>query len=137
MTDLLDITDDSDPLNITKGNPGLKPSFTNELRFFYNTYIQSHQRAIMTFVNYSNTRNSISDKVTYDETTGGRTTQPENINGDWNAMGAFMFNTAIDTTGYFNINMFTNVNYNNYVGYLSLDNKSSSVKEYHPFNDFR
>jgi hypothetical protein len=128
MTDLLDITDDSDPLNITKGNPGLKPSFTNELRFFYNTYIQSHQRAIMTFVNYSNTRNSISDKVTYDETTGGRTTQPENINGDWNAMGAFMFNTAIDTTGYFNINTFTNVNYNNYVGYLSLDNKSSSVK---------
>ncbi len=32
MTDLLDITDDSDPLNVTKGNPGLKPSFTNSLR---------------------------------------------------------------------------------------------------------
>lgn len=34
MTDLMDITDDSDPLNVTKGNPGLKPSFTNSLRLF-------------------------------------------------------------------------------------------------------
>lgn len=67
MTDLMDITDDSDPLNITKGNPGLKPSFTNSFRLFYNTYIQDHQRAIMTFINYNNTRNSISNMVTYDE----------------------------------------------------------------------
>ena len=35
MTDLLDIRDDSDPLNITMGNPGLKPSFTNTLRLFF------------------------------------------------------------------------------------------------------
>ncbi len=128
MTDLLDITDDSDPLNITKGNPGLKPSFTNSLRLFYNTYIQKHQRAIMTFVNYSNTRNSISNMVTYDEATGGRTTRPENINGNWNISGAFMFNTAIDSTGIWSVNTFTNVNYNNYVGYLSLDNNSDSRK---------
>ena len=128
MTDLLDITDDSDPLNVTKGNPGLKPSFTNNFRLFYNNYIQSHQRAIMTFINYSNTRNSISSKVTYDERTGGRTTQPENINGNWNTMAAFMFNTAIDSAGYWNVNTFTNFNYNHYVGYLSLDRMSDSQK---------
>jgi len=128
MTDLLDITDDSDPLNITKGNPGLKPSFTNSLRLFYNTYMQKRQRAIMTFLNYSNTRNSISNMVTYDEITGGRTTKPENINGNWNANLGVMFNTAIDTAGYFNINTFTNAGYNNYVGYITLDQQSSSVK---------
>ena len=128
MTDLLDITDDSDPLNISKGNPGLKPSFTNSFRLFYNNYFEKKQRAIMTFVNYSNTSNSISNKVTYDEKTGGRTTRPENINGNWNAMGAFMFNTAIDSAGYFNVNTFTNANYNNYVAYLALDNQQSSVK---------
>ena len=122
MTDLLDIVDDSDPLNVKMGNPGLKPAFTNRLRLFYNTYQQSHQRAIMTFLNYSNSRNSISNKVTYDATTGGRTTQPENINGNWDVNGAFMFNTAIDSAGYFNINTFTTVGYNNYVGYLSVNN---------------
>lgn len=128
MSDLLDITDDSNPLNIKKGNPGLKPSFTNNFRLFYNTYIEKHFRALMTFVNFSTTRNSISDKVTYDETTGGRTTKPENINGNWNVDGAFMFNTAIDTAGVWNVNTFTNVRYQNSVGYLSLDSKSDSEK---------
>jgi len=128
MSQLLDITDDSDPLNVSKGNPGLKPSFTNNFRLFYNNYIENRQRAIMTFVNYSNTHNSISDKVTYDEKTGGRTIQPENINGNWNVMGAFMFNTAVDSAGYFNINTFTNVNYNNYVAYAAQNAGSSSVK---------
>ena len=125
MTDLLDITDDSNPLNIKKGNPGLKPSFTHNFRLFYNNYIEKHQRALMTFVNFSMTRNSISDMVIYDDKTGGRTTQPENINGNWNARGAFMFNTAIDSAGVWNINTFTTLAYTNAVGYLSLDGKTS------------
>lgn len=128
MTDLLDIVDDSDPLNITMGNPGLKPSFTNTLRVFYNNYIQDHQQAMMAHVNYSNTRNSISNMVTYDEQTGGRTTRPENINGNWNLSGAFMFNTALDSIGMWTVNTFTNIRYNNYVGYLALDRNSDSQK---------
>lgn len=128
MTDLLDIVDDSDPLNITMGNPGLKPSFTNTLRVFYNNYIQDHQQAMMAHVNYSNTRNSISNMVTYDEQTGGRTTRPENINGNWNLSGAFMFNTALDSVGMWTVNTFTNIRYNNYVGYLALDRNSDSQK---------
>ena len=125
MTDLLDITDDSNPLNIKKGNPGLKPSFTQNFRLFYRTYIEKHQRAIMTFANFSTTSNSISNKVTYDDNTGGRTTRPENINGNWNANAAFMFNTAIDSAGVWNINTFTNFGYANNVGYLSIDGNPS------------
>lgn len=128
MTDLLDITDDSDPLNITKGNPGLKPSFTNTLGLFYNTYLQKRQQAFMTYLNLSTTSNSISSMVTYDEKTGGRTTRPENINGNWDISGAFMFNTALDSAARWNINTFTNIGYNNYVGYLSLDKNINSQK---------
>ena len=128
MSDLLDITDDSNPLNIRKGNPGLKPSFTQNLRLFYNNYIQSHQRSIMAHLNFSTTSNSISNMVTYDEATGGRTTRPENINGNWNAFGMFMFNTAIDSTGLFNVNTFTTLRYANNVGYVSVDRNSDSQK---------
>lgn len=128
MTDLLDIRDDSDPLNITMGNPGLKPSFTNTLRLFFNNYAQEHQRATMVHLNYSNTRNSISNMVTYDEETGGRTTRPENINGNWNISGALMFNTALDSVGYWTVSTFTNVHYNNYVGYLALEQYADSRK---------
>ena len=128
ISDLLDITDDSNPMNITKGNPGLKPSFTNSFQLFYNTYMQSHQRSIMTFANFSTTRNSISNLVTYNEKTGGRTTRPENINGNWNFNGAFMFNTAIDSVGMWNVNSFTNLGYNNNVSYLFNNEKRISEK---------
>lgn len=126
MSDLLDITDDSNPLNIRKGNPGLKPAFTQNFRLFYNNYIQNHQRSIMGHINFSTTRNSISNMVTYDPVTGGRTTRPENINGNWNAFGMFMFNTAIDSTGFFNLNTFTTLRYANNVGYVSVDRTSNS-----------
>lgn len=128
MSDLLDITDDSDPLNIRKGNPGLKPSFTQNFRMFYNNYIQNHQRSIMAHLNFSTTSNSISNMVTYDEQTGGRTTRPENINGNWNAFGMFMFNTALDSAAYFNINTFTTLRYNHSVGYVSVDRNADSQK---------
>ena len=128
MSDLLDITDNSQPMNITKGNPGLKPSFTNRFQLFYNTYLTSHQRSIMTFANFSTTRNSISNMVTYDPVTLAKTTRPENINGNWNAGLGFMFNTAIDSAGVWNMNTFTMINYNNYVGYLYDNSLKESLK---------
>ena len=128
MSDLLDITDNSDPLNVRKGNPGLKPSFTQNFRLFYNNYIQNHQRSIMANVNFSTTRNSISNMVTYDAASGGRTTRPENINGNWNVFGMFMFNTAIDSAGFFNVNTFTTLRYNNSVGYVSVGRNTDSQK---------
>ena len=128
MSDLLDITDNSDPLNVRKGNPGLKPSFTQNFRLFYNNYIQNHQRSIMANVSFSTTRNSISNMVTYDAASGGRTTRPENINGNWNTFGMFMFNTAIDSAGFFNVNTFTTLRYNNSVGYVSVGRNTDSQK---------
>ena len=128
ISQLLNIVDDSDPLNISMGNPGLKPSFTQSFRLFYNNFVQNHNKGIMTFINFQTTSNSISNKVTYDENTGGRTTRPENINGNWNVMGAFMFNCSLDSTGVWNVNTDTNLGYNNYVSYLSLDKMLDSQK---------
>ena len=128
MSDLLDITDDSDPMNVRKGNPGLKPSFTQNFRLFYNDYKQRHQRSIATWVGFNTTSNAISNKVTLDPVTGVRTTRPENINGNWGGWAGFVFNTAVDTAGYFNINSITNLNYQHMVGFVSLDEMSESDK---------
>jgi hypothetical protein len=125
MTDLLDIRDDSNPLNIREGNPGLKPSFTQNMRFQYNNYWQNHQRSLMVNANFSTTANSISNKVTYDQKTGVNTTRPENINGNWNAFAMVMFNTSIDSAGYFNVNTFTTLRYAHNVGYVSLSQQDS------------
>ena len=128
ISQLLNIVDDSDPLNISKGNPGLKPSFTQNFRLFYNNFVQNHNKGVMTYINFSTTSNSISNKVKYNEKTGGRTTTPENINGNWNVMGVFMFNCSIDSAGVWNINTDTNLGYNHYVSYLSLDKSQDSQK---------
>ena len=128
MSDLLDIVDDSDPLNIKKGNPGLKPSFTQNLRLFYNNYVQAHQRSIATWLGFTTTSNAISNKVTLDKSSGARITQPENIDGNWNTNAGLVFNTALDSAAFFNINSFTNIGYNHYVGYASVNSLTESQK---------
>ncbi|MCR4919720.1 MAG: outer membrane beta-barrel protein [Prevotella sp.] len=130
MSDLLDIYDDSDPLNITRGNPGLKPSFTQSFRLNYNNYIQSHQRFIGGYLNFQTTSNSISQMVTYNTETGGRTSRPENISGNWNSSANLMFNTAIDTAGYFNVNSTTGFGYSHHVGYVNLNRAALAEKNF-------
>ena len=119
ITQLLDITDDSNPLFITKGNPGLKPQFTNSLNAYYKNYISKYKRSIVLYGNYRHIRNSISNLVLYNAETGGSTSRPENINGNWNADGGFNFNTAIDSAAHWNLGSDTRLRYNNFVGYVS------------------
>lgn len=125
MTDLLDVTDDSNPLNITRGNPGLKPSFTNNLNAFFNTYNADAQRGISANLRFSNTLNSISQMVTYNEETGGRITRPENINGNWSVNGGFNFNAAIPANTKFTYSATTDAGFNHGVAYISMLNKNS------------
>ena len=128
MTDLLDITDDSNPLNITKGNPGLKPSFSNNVNANFNTYNTDAQRGINVFAGYSNTINAITRKATYDEVTGATTTQPENINGNWNVNGGFVFNSAIPANTKFTYSTFTDGGYSERVSYISMQGVQGSVE---------
>ena len=128
MTDLLDVTDDSDPLYISRGNPGLKPSWSNNLSLFYNNYIVDRQMGWMANIRFGQTSNSISNAMHYDEKTGVRTTRPENINGNWNIGSDMMFNTAFGPDKSWNFVTFTNISYNNSVGYVSTGNDTVSRK---------
>ena len=117
MENLLPIVDNSNPLNIRVGNPGLKPSFTHSMSLFYNTYNAEHQRGIMTHAFFSSTQNSISNSTEYNAETGGRITTPKNINGNWSVFGGIGFNTALKNKKY-TINSFSDIRYQNNVGYL-------------------
>lgn len=118
MVDLLPISDNTDPLNVTNGNPGLKPTFTNELRAEYNFFNTERQRGMFSFFRYQNVLNSISNRKVYNQQTGGYTTTPENINGNWNLMGMVGTNIALKNKKY-TINTFTRANYQNMVSYIS------------------
>ena len=127
MENLLPITDNSNPLNIRTGNPGLKPSFTHNMNMHFNTFNMDKQRAIFSALNGSFTQNAISNIRKYNEATGGWTTMPENINGNWNVFGMFGMNTALKNKK-FTIDTFTNASYNNNVGYVTTGEMKDAQK---------
>jgi len=128
MTQLLDVVDDSDPLNVSMGNPGLKPSWSNTLRAMYRGYNAESQAGIMGGVDFTTTRNSISTRIVYDDETGVRYSRPENINGDWNLRGRFMYNFGFGPEKMFTLSTFTNLGYTRNVGFVSRMADAKSVR---------
>ena len=119
MTHLLAVVDNSNPLSISMGNPGLKPSWTNSLSFNYSGYDPERQGGIYAGADYSQTGRSVSNLLVYDESTGVRYTRPQNINGNWNANSYVMYNTGLGKEKKFTISTSTYFQYNNRVGYVS------------------
>ena len=120
MTDLLPITDDSNPLNITMGNPGLKPTFNNNLNVRFQDYKIETLRNISANIGFGNTLNSIVNKITYNEETGGRISQPTNLEGlwsNWNTSAGIAYNTALPNQHY-KVSSSTNARYNHQEGYV-------------------
>ena len=118
MEQLLPIVDDSNPLSIRMGNPGLKPSFDHILTFLYNKHNPTAQSGIMSHVFASYTQNGISNSRSYNTETGAWTSQPKNIDGNWRAFGMLGYNTALPNKKY-TINSHTSAYFTNNVGYLT------------------
>ncbi|MCH5175988.1 MAG: TonB-dependent receptor [Prevotellaceae bacterium] len=117
MTDLFNLTDNSNPLNIREGNPNLKPSFTNNFNADYNNYFAATSQSLFGRFSFSNTLNSISNRTEYNDETGGQTTRPENINGNWNISGNIGFNTPLIWEK-LTLNTNTSASLRNNVGYI-------------------
>ena len=136
ITQLLDIYDDTNPLNVTMGNPGLKPAFNSNLRVNFQMMRQPtivtdslgfqvpRQQCNWSFnanAGWQVTSNSIGNIVTYNETTGGRISRPENINGNWNANFGMGFTVGLDTLNRWDISGSINASYSHRVGYVNLN----------------
>jgi len=79
LSDLMPLTDNSDPLYITRGNPDLKQMFTHNLRLSF----QNQAKGVSANVGWRMEQNSVTQVMIYDSQTGGRETYPMNINGNW------------------------------------------------------
>lgn len=119
MTDLLEVCNTSNPLNISTGNSGLRSSWNNSFNVFYNDYLTDLQMGWMVNADFNQTRNSISTADIYNVQTGAHYTRPMNIDGNWNANARLMYNTAMGSKKAWNVHTFTNFGYSNRVGYMS------------------
>lgn len=77
---LVSLTDNSDPLHITHGNPSLKAAYNQSFRLSG----RNTRLGISGDVNFSNTYNSQAQAIFYNLSTGGTESYPVNVNGNWN-----------------------------------------------------
>ena len=119
ITDLIpDTLSNADPLNIRLGNPGLKPSFTQNIDANYRRAVPTLQRSLSVNFSFHATQNSVSSMTQYDDETGGRVTRPENINGNWNGNLGLNFNTAFRRNKHFHVNTNTQSSFTNAQSYV-------------------
>ena len=91
LYDLISPTNNSDPLNITRSNPNLKPTYNQSVRL----EAQNTKEGLFATLNWNNRINSQTRAVIYNQQTGGRETYPVNINGNWNISGVFRYQKRI------------------------------------------
>lgn len=129
ITDLIpDTLSNADPLNIRLGNPGLKPSFTQNIHADYRKSITDRQRSYAANIQFRTTQNSVSSRTEYNEQTGGRVTAPQNVNGNWSGSAGFNFNTALGSAKRFRLNTNTQGSMTNAVGYVYRSRLAMTLK---------
>lgn len=78
LSSLLSLTDNSNPLNISRGNPDLKATYRQDLNF----EVGNMDLGLSCDASLSNSCNDRTLAVYYNPETGGRVTTPVNINGN-------------------------------------------------------
>lgn len=121
--------DNTNPLNITIGNPFLKQSFTHNFNFNFSDYKILKSKNIYISANYSFTNNAITNSNTIDQKTGRNINQSVNVNGNqffnmWASYGFEMFQSL-------NINFQLNPTINRFVNIVNgvtNENNSSNYR---------
>lgn len=124
---LRDFTDESDPMNVTKGNPDLKPGYTNELRIRFNKFVPESQ-LFYNFNLFGNLSFNDITSVTTLNSDGSRLSTYKNINGNWDIGLMGGFNTPLRNKK-FTIGNFIRTSYNNRKSYSNdLENTQKDLQ---------
>ena len=130
MEDMMDITDDSNPLNVRKGNPGLLSTLRNTAEVNYQNYITETQKTINIRLSLENSLRNVTQKTDYDPTTGVSVTQPINMEGfwtNWSASTNVTYNQTIPNTKW-RYNASANGSYRHQESYMS----TGRIGQYNP-----
>jgi len=118
VNQLQPVKNNSNPLNVTIGNPALNPSFSNNLRMMFTTFNDSTFASVNAFLSAQTTSNALVTNSLYD-TAGKQYSQTVNAEkSPYNVNGNIMFNMPIiQKRLHFSTN--TSGGYNQVYGYSS------------------
>lgn len=130
MEDMMDITDDSNPLNIRKGNPGLLPTLRNSAEANYQNYIQETSKTISLRWSVENSLRNIAQRTDFDPQTGVSVTQPQNMKGFWTNWSSSLnltYNQTIPNTKW-RYNASANASFRHQESYM----RTGSIGQFNP-----
>ena len=118
---------DSDPLAIyINRNDGLRNTHRHSARFYFQH--RKHQHFAEAGIDGTLVRNAIANYRTYDKATGVTTTQPTNINGNWQANAYYNMSSTLDDAATMTLTHGTTAGYVNSVDYISVVGSAASPK---------
>ena len=126
ITQLQPVVDVSDPMNLVKGNPDLKPSYRQNMRGQFQFFKPESQFSLSTHLNGNLTMNDIVSTSILDAHTGIRTTTYTNVNGNWDGSLAVIINSPLKNRK-FNVSSFTRLSYNHRNGFVNGDQNSANT----------
>lgn len=125
LLSMQDYLDDSDPLNLYRGNPDLKRSRTHRVAIRRSYYLPPHDLSMQFNGYWQMTRHTIANASDYDTSTGVRTYQPRNVDGNWAIGGQASISRALDEKKQHLFSNTLNLDYQNSVDYVT---ERSSVR---------
>lgn len=96
LQNLLDYVDNSDPLNIYRGNPHLQRSTTHRVALSRSWTKWREGKRFAIGADWDVTRNAVAHGQTYDAATGVRTFSPRNVDGNWHAAARMFWERPFD-----------------------------------------
>jgi outer membrane receptor protein involved in Fe transport len=119
------IVENSDPLNISIGNPNLKPEYTHRVRARYNKFNMVNLSSFFANATFNYTL----DKIVYEQSVSPnfvRTSRPVNVKDAVNAMTFMQFGVPLNKQ--FRLGVGNNTMYNKYISLVNLaENQTKSM----------
>lgn len=96
LFNLLDYTDNADPLNLYCGNPHLQRSTSHKVTFSRSWWKWKEGKKFFIDAAWDVTHNAVAHGQTYDAATGVRTFSPRNVDGNWHAEARMFWERPFD-----------------------------------------
>lgn len=126
VTQLSPVVDISDPLNVRFGNPDLSPSFEHRFNIRYRFSNPEKASSFNAYVNAGYRTNDVVPITATSIESGRKVTTYDNIAGNWNANGRFMFNVPLRNIK-FSVFSMSYAGYNHSTGFTGTFEQTSDI----------
>lgn len=115
LTNMVNISDATDPMNVKVGNNGLKNEMVYDVNLLLSSANTAKQRSQSLRLYYAYRANALAMGYSYDANTGVRACRAENVNGNWNAAVSYSHEQPLDKKRKLTFGSWTRVEYVNSV----------------------